>query len=394
MSEQKKSHKLHLVMVCNSLKADGGVANVFRNHIHYLSEYFDITAMTTEGSVDGVDYDLVKVERPELFWMRRLGHVLREWWVCKQYYTALENVHKKKNIDFIIFHSHTGLAIAGLKFRSRHRCGLACVTHGDIFTRPKGTYDLLLTKLYQWATLLSYKKSDLIIALSPFMAQCAKSKGAHQSTIKIIPNGVGMVPDIPKSSDIADVIEQRNTKLKLLYVGRLSVEKDPITLINALNLIQNDLDVSLTVVGDGALLTRCKNLCEKLKISDCVVFKGHVEKSEVEEIYQNHDIFCITSISDPLPTVVLEAMSRGLPVIGSNIDGIPFMVEDNKTGILFDSGDQEGLAQAIRKLGDDAMLRMQMGRLGKNRVREEFSWPVIAKNITHEITEVCGKIVP
>ena len=86
---------------------------------------------------------------------------------------------------------------------------------------------------------------------------------------------------------------------------------------------------------------------------------------------------------DNLPTVIMEAMATGLPVISTGIGGIPEMISENETGFLVRPGDAEALAGAIEKVIDNRLLAQRLGQAGYERARELFS---IAKNVRELMT--------
>ena len=90
--------------------------------------------------------------------------------------------------------------------------------------------------------------------------------------------------------------------------------------------------------------------------------------------YQENDVFIIVSSYDNYPNVVFEAMASGLPVIGTNVGGIPSQIVDRKTGILVRLNDIDDLKESILVLANNRNLREQMGKNGRRRVEQEFSW--------------------
>ena len=87
----------------------------------------------------------------------------------------------------------------------------------------------------------------------------------------------------------------------------------------------------------------------------------------IGSLYEQMDILLLTSRRDPLPRVIMEAMCHGLPVVATRVDGIPELVEDGVTGMLVESGDVAGFAQAVERLLENKDLRMHMGAAGRAR---------------------------
>ena len=108
-------------------------------------------------------------------------------------------------------------------------------------------------------------------------------------------------------------------------------------------------------------------------------------------LYQGADLLAFPSVwHEPFGIPIVEAMACGLPVVATRGGGVPEIIEDGETGILVERGDAAALAQGIiRLLGDDA-LRARMGRAGRRRAVERFSWETVAENLLACYERVLG----
>ena len=124
-------------------------------------------------------------------------------------------------------------------------------------------------------------------------------------------------------------------------------------------------------------------------VQDRVQFLGH--RTDVAQLMRIVDAYVHPSIAaDPFPLAVLEAMWSALPIVAAADGGIPEMIEDGRTGLLFPSGDAVALARKLGVLADDRFLAMRLGEQAANRAAEEFTEAaMIAK-----IHDVVGKVVP
>jgi len=102
------------------------------------------------------------------------------------------------------------------------------------------------------------------------------------------------------------------------------------------------------------------------------------------------DVCVFPSRYEPFGIVLLEAMASGKPVVASKVGGIPFVVEDGKTGLLFERGNVEVLAEKIIMLLRDEELRKRMGEAGRERAKE-FTWDKIAKQTVDLYKEILSK---
>lgn len=374
--------KKHVAIVVDSIVPGGGVNNVALAQAKALSDYFSITLVCAHGSIDHAEIKMEKVREPKLFWLKRIGHSARALILSRRFSKALALLDNRKSIDFVLCHSHLHACTARNQLRQDLPLGL--VIHGDIFTRPKGTYDSLLTKLYKHSSLKAYKTADLIIALSPYMREKAIGYGARKANTVTIPNGVNSL-DSPKIRPP----RSRDSKFRLLFIGRLSTEKDPLTLLKAL--MATDKQVHLTIAGSGPLKKTILDFVHTQSLSSRVDLIGHVTSDVLSTLYTQSHALCIPSISDPLPTVVIEAMHAGLPVIGTDVEGIPYMVEHEKTGLIVPPKQPELLALAITKLFDSAELCLNFEHASKQRALQMFSLSAVTRQLSNRINQAIIK---
>jgi glycosyltransferase involved in cell wall biosynthesis len=176
-------------------------------------------------------------------------------------------------------------------------------------------------------------------------------------------------------------IEKKNDKktVEFLFVGRIVPIKNLSFLINSFKkALQKNNNIILKIVGDGDDLQNIKKLASEIKN---IKFLGRKSGDELVKIYQESDVFCITSKYDNFPNVVFEAMACGLPVIGTKVGGIPMQVDDGITGILVELNNEKELINAILKLANDKSLREKMGKLARKKIEKEFSWDKSAEKL-------------
>lgn len=172
------------------------------------------------------------------------------------------------------------------------------------------------------------------------------------------------------------------TKVKsvnLVTVGRAVSKKGIDSLLKALAKLPDDLHWHWTHIGGGPLKGDLQRLAASLGIAKQCDFKGALPQSEVLETYRNSDLFILPSRIDEsgdrdgLPNVIVEAQSQAMAVISTNISGIPELIQSGTNGILIQPDKIDDLAKAIERLSRDVKLRNQMGKVGEERVRSEFS---------------------
>lgn len=167
--------------------------------------------------------------------------------------------------------------------------------------------------------------------------------------------------------------------VQFVTVGRAVAKKGIDTLLQALSDLPSDLHWHWTHIGGGPLKQELQKLAEELGIAGRCEFMGALPQARVLETYLTSDLFILpsrideTGDRDGLPNVIVEAQSQKLPVVSTNISGIPELIETGRNGILIDPDDRAALAQAIEKLATDPGLRDQMGAAGEKKVRTQFS---------------------
>jgi glycosyltransferase involved in cell wall biosynthesis len=154
-------------------------------------------------------------------------------------------------------------------------------------------------------------------------------------------------------------------------VGRLTEVKRQDVLLRAFARLRARVpDARLLVVGDGPLRAPLRRLAEGLNLGGSAHFVGY--QPQTERYYQAMDIFALTSQSEGIPQAVLEASVAGLPVIASRVGGVPEVIEDGRTGLLFPPGDEGALAEGLCALAGDRGRARRLGEAARERVEARF----------------------
>jgi len=199
----------------------------------------------------------------------------------------------------------------------------------------------------------------------------------HAGNIHLIYHG------LPCSCLAASVPERPRAPgqpLRILAAGRFVQKKGFPVLLTACSLLKaRGTPFSACIVGDGPLREGLISNCRMLGLEQYVEFPGWLPEERLRAEYARADVFCCPSIIAPdgdrdgLPNVLVEAMSTGLPAVGSNLSGIPEAIDDGETGLLVPPGNGAVLASALARCADPA-LRARLGAAAAARVRERFSF--------------------
>jgi glycosyltransferase involved in cell wall biosynthesis/predicted metal-dependent phosphoesterase TrpH len=216
-----------------------------------------------------------------------------------------------------------------------------------------------------------YGQLDTVFVNSEEYRQSWIKRGFDAAKLKILPRGLDTELFHPARRDAAffEKFGASNGEVRLLYVGRISKEKDLDLLATAYRRLRNEgLPVQLFVVGHGPYSEAlAKALPEAF-------FTGYLRGTELATAYASADIFVFPSTTDTFGNVILEAQASGLPVVVSDSGGPKELVADNANGLITRSHDVEDFTRAIRVLVSDPAMRGRMANSARNSVTDR-SWP-------------------
>jgi glycogen synthase len=187
-----------------------------------------------------------------------------------------------------------------------------------------------------------------------------------RSRSSIIYNGIDLAaaPPAPPVSDP-----------RLLYVGRLAHEKGADLAIAAFARLKQRVPAArMTVAGEGPLREDLELRAIRDGVRNSIDFTGWVVPGRVMQLISDHAVVIMPSRHDSFPLVALEAGAMARPVVASRIGGLPEIVVHAQTGLLVDTEDQQGFADAAARLLSDPAAAARMGRAARTRVKDLFSW--------------------
>lgn len=211
--------------------------------------------------------------------------------------------------------------------------------------------------------------STCVVVPSKFLQQVfSKRKVSTQIVANII--------DIERFS-AAKQVPQDSTAPHLLVARNLELIYDNATAIRAFKeILSNYPEATLTIAGTGPEEEALHQLVEQLSIKGRVSFTGRVDTQAMPALYQSAHIMLNPSRVDNMPNSVLESLASGVPVVSTNVGGIPFLVEHERTALLVPPEDYLAMAEAVQRLLTDRELRNTLIQTGIKFV-QQFSWPVV-----------------
>lgn len=162
------------------------------------------------------------------------------------------------------------------------------------------------------------------------------------------------------------------------------------TALRAFALLRQQLpDARLTIAGSGPRLAMLQALCESLNIASAVHFTGRLENDKVAELYRSADLMINPSLVDNMPISVLEAMASGVPVVSTNVGGVPYLVKDGTEALLVPPGDAAAMAQASLKVLQDREIARKLTGAGI-LAAQRYTWAEVKPRLFAVYARVMG----
>lgn len=290
--------------------------------------------------------------------------------------------------DFDVVHSHhafTPLSLKAVKAARTLDKATFMTTHSISFSHESRLWSALGLTIPLFSHYLSYPHKILAVS------RASEAFVSHftNTPVDIVPNGVDDRRFRPGQGGEELKEELGIEGNVVLYVSRMSYRKGPHVLLNAFAGIE---DATLVMAGSGEMLPFLKAQARFLGVEDRVHFLGYVPDETLPKLYDMADIFVLPSTTaEAFGIVVLEAMASGVPVIATDVGGIPEIVRSSESGLLVPPGNEFELREAIERLLQNEELREFYGKNGRRAVEEHYSWDVVGRQVVEKYLEVLGR---
>lgn len=308
---------------------------------------------------------------------------LRNAWLGRRNYSIAKQTIDKVKPDIVYVWRMGGVSLFPLW--AAHKAGLPIVYElGDYWLAEyKRNYILEpnpLKKLYRGMLLGGYTLAKLefkyLFAVSEALKKHYVENEFEAASIVVKPRGVpaDSINDADGNND-----RECREETRLLYAGRIVAVKGVHIAIEAVgHLIRhhNHGNIFLDIVGDGDAdyIRSLKELIKEHNIENHVRFIKQIPRDELLDTYKNYDMVLFTSTwEEPLGNTIIEAMAKGVPVIASDVGGVPEIIEDGRNGLLVPPNDYLALALAIKRMADDRSLAAALRKAGIATVRKKFT---------------------
>jgi glycosyltransferase involved in cell wall biosynthesis len=219
-----------------------------------------------------------------------------------------------------------------------------------------------------------------IIAPSTELAEATRRIG-HQGPIEVIPNGVDPHRFSPRGPNARRTWGVGDREVVFLLPRRL-VEKNGVTWFARSLALLGTGAWRAVIAGAGPEEQEMRRILATGGVLDRCVFLGSVPQERMPEVYRGADVAVLPSLREATSIAGLEAMATGLPIVGTNVGGIPEIVQDGISGLLVPPGEPVAMAEALKTMIQNATLRHSCGQAGRERVEQDFSWAAIARRTT------------
>jgi glycosyltransferase involved in cell wall biosynthesis len=313
--------------------------------------------------------------------LRRIWQVMMDW-ISRFHYRDCRAYFSRAPFD--VLHVFTPDIGAALMIRAGEESGIPVLYHELGTPRHLPALDQYYQRLERVLPLCSE-----VAALSPILASQWSTRFPFLPSVSVLP----LIAEDCETISLA--VKQRaghNEEIVFGYAARIEPGKGPLVLVDALARLQEDgrPKSRVLVAGTGPELQRVKARVRDLGLSDVWDFVGsYVGPLGCTAFMRSLDVFVLPSFAEGTSNSVIEAMAHGLPIIASNVGGLPDLLTE-EAGILVPSGDSVALAEAMKRLACDAELRARLGRAARERYLKLFSPNAVLPMLSNTYSRVAG----
>jgi L-malate glycosyltransferase len=225
------------------------------------------------------------------------------------------------------------------------------------------------------ANVATYGMNDRLVTVSEDTARDVRRFSRNRVPVSVVYNGIPLDAfdvDAARAAAARTALDLGPDEIVVGHVAKMVSKKRQRDLLDAAQIVLDARpDVRFVLGGTGQLQDRLQDQVSRLGIAHAMRFSGFVE--DVIGMMASFDVFALSSLHEGLPTVTIESLAVGVPVVATNVGGTSEVVDDGISGILVPPRSPEALADAILRLVEDEALRRRMGEAGAETVRRRFS---------------------
>jgi glycosyltransferase involved in cell wall biosynthesis len=250
-----------------------------------------------------------------------------------------------------------------------------------------GEAEAFFEKSYRWIE-PTLKRVNAVIVPTEFLHQVFSKRGIDPV---VVPN----VIDLQRFFRHDALTAWRSvdkTGPRIVVARNLEKIYDLATALRALQLIRERYPhARMTITGSGPERGALEQLAQGLGVAAAVTFTGHVDNDEMVSVYRSSDVMINPSLADNMPISILEALAAGIPVVSTNVGGVPYLVADGRTARLVSPGDFAAMAMAVMEILTDEALAGRLIAAGQTLV-EQYAWPNVRSRLFAVYDDVLGTV--
>ncbi|MDQ2942596.1 MAG: glycosyltransferase [Candidatus Dormibacteraeota bacterium] len=224
-------------------------------------------------------------------------------------------------------------------------------------------------RFYEWMQRRSYSRFNAVVAVSRPLAVRLGASRASRRRVHALPNAWMQTGDLMSPESARAALGLTRDTFNIGWVGRISREKGPDILLEALPLLK-DLPVHVTMIGEGAERDRFERRAKELHVEQRVSWRGEV--AAASRLMAAFDLFVNSSRTEGTPITLFEAMHAGVPIVATSVGGVPDVVSGNEA-ILIQPEDRAALASAIREVYQSRAEAGTRSAAARKRLAEKFA---------------------
>lgn len=332
------------------------------------------------GDSEGSLAHLVTEQELPAYTISTLSRRVSVWNDIRTFYSIVRHLFRTQPD---VVHTHTAKAgivgrLAAMVFNivrpHVNRCLVVHTYHGNVF---RGYFGSVVSWFVRFVERLTGFCTDYVVVISEqqFTEIVRDLRIVPREKAQVIPLGLDLEHFFavsPSSPSLREELAISRASLVFGFVGRLVMIKDLETLLRAFKIIQAKIESAvLLVAGDGPVRGKMVSLAQSLGVAGGVTFLGW--RHDLPILYRTMDIFLLSSRNEGTPVSVIEAMAAGLPVVATNVGGVPDLVKHEHSGLLVPPGAPVALAEAVFRLAGDTHMRAALGVEGRHIARSRYT---------------------
>lgn len=284
---------------------------------------------------------------------------------------------EQKNIDVVVLEIYSGKSFLIADTVSRlckaFKLPLVMVLHGGNLPEFAAKYPYWIENVL--------RRADFLVAPSKFLAS---KIGGNSFEILVIPNILNL--------EIYPFREREKIKPRLIWMRSFHAAYNPEMAIKVLAALRETVpEATLTMAGkDKGLESKLVEMTGKMGLSDAIKFVGFLDEKRKMQEFSKADIYINTNRIDNMPVSILEACAMGLPVVATDVGGLPYLISDGENGLLVSENDVDAMVKAVKKLIDDSLLTNKISRNGRC-LAERSSWKAVCPQWEKLFLQLTGK---